>query len=165
MGDFRNNILEDLFFGESLVLHEIQTEDLMAVNFPKNVGMIVVLAQSEQNEANLNFLSKIAGSVGFDLSKTVGLLAIPDEMKAFRWNIKKLARIHAIQKILVFGIAPSTLGLNINHLKYRVLIFNTLEVIFSDSLSHLNSNTALKSNLWGCLQLMFSEIKQRSAEK
>jgi len=61
----------------------------------------------------------------------------------------------AFTKLLVFGIEPQSIGMNINAEVNRVINFRNTKIVFSETLSTLIGNEKSKGMLWKALKEMF----------
>jgi hypothetical protein len=60
------------------------------------------------------------------------------------------------EKILLFGVAPSAIGLPLNFPQYQVQRFNNQVYLYAPSLSVLEKDRMEKSKLWTCLKQIFN---------
>jgi len=81
----------------------------------------IFISYPSSDEPMVDFLTKILSAVKLDLQKDVLVLGkTPNEGFSFSGFAKQVG----IQKAIIFGIAPKTLGLQINHQKYQPFILN-----------------------------------------
>ncbi len=94
------------------------------------------------------FLGKVLGSVKLNLSD-VALVSL-ENAPAFR-QLKKAG----FSKLLLFGVSPSDVGLNIAHSNYRSVDLQGAQILAGESLSALEASETSKALLWKALKKMF----------
>jgi hypothetical protein len=114
---------------------------------------VFVAIQSEPAfPENINFLSKILTAAGLNLEQDTMFAELdPDPKTSFLPLVKE----KQAECILVFGITPKQLGLNINCPLYQPFDFYGTTFLFADSLSRLEPDKTLKAKLWQALQQLF----------
>jgi hypothetical protein len=60
--------------------------------------------------------------------------------------------IKGVKMIILFGVNPEVLNLNINVIKYQLLKFENFNLIMSDDMDTLNKNKNLKVKLWNIIK-------------
>jgi hypothetical protein len=129
--------MEDIFF------------DLKPINsaFEKAKDVLIIMKMSDSSEQNMVFLSKILAALKLEINDC-DILRIENATM-----VGKMLRDY--KKVLVFGIYPDILGLNIEISPYRVFYLEDSSILFAHGLQKLISEVELKNTLWKCLQLMF----------
>lgn len=74
-------------------------------------------------------------------------------IKSFRLLSQKME----FSRMILFGVSPKEINLNIETEKYKVCALNGCKIIFSDSIEMLIGNDSLKKQLWQSLQVMFED--------
>ncbi len=111
-------------------------------------SILVLLKGAE--EAEIALLGKIFQAVGKNL-ETDGCVINDMEWPSY----KTIANASNFKQLLVFGIAPTEIGLHLNVKAYQVIAFQERQLLFSHDLKVIANDLAKKKQLWGQLQLMF----------
>jgi hypothetical protein len=120
-----------------------------------NKGVLVVSCLRSDGEDDRIFLEKILSAAGMDLSNDVFWSAVDAEKGAYigtqvdnkQWN-----------RVLVFGLLPASLGINIEPIVYKPVQFNGCSWLFAENLPALARDPALKKKLWVALQALFQIV-------
>ena len=113
---------------------------------------LLILSLAGVEAAERELLSKILTAVRYDLEKDALLL---EQEAHLPLNLPRIFRSKTIERIIVFGLAPAQLGLSIDIVHYRPLVFLERQFLFAHSLPEIASDKTLKSALWKALQQMF----------
>ena len=117
-----------------------------------NGNTLIVMYATENEESNLSFLSKILSAVKLDLSKDVSLIkATPKD----RLSFISLKTNSTIEKVILFGIQPKHLGINIDLKAYTPTAFQDCVFLLTHDLGAIESDTNKKKALWSCLQEIY----------
>ena len=111
----------------------------------------VVCDTSADTEDLHTFLKKILSAVKVDMDKQV-LQIFPNNTEPT--NLEPLFKQSMPAKVLLFGVLPSTIGLNLNLTLYEVTSFRNLEILWAEKLSDIENNQDKKRQLWTSLQLI-----------
>jgi len=115
--------------------------------------LLIVKNSADSAPDLVAFLAKILAAVKFDLAQDAGTLDItPDR----RTSLVSVCQNADIKDVIIFGIQPQALGLNIGVVKNHPTSISGIQFIFTDSLSDMNTNAALKKPFWLGLQKMFA---------
>lgn len=117
-----------------------------------NAAKGIFICSSDMDVEVESFLTKILSAVQLDLNGDVLLLK---KTIGNGFSFSSLKEHHPIQKVLVFGLAPSNLGIHINSQKYQPLVIGGTTFLFCDELTSIANNQNLKKSLWVALQGMF----------
>lgn len=110
---------------------------------------LIVMPSTENEESQVNFLSKILSAVKLELSKDVTLIkATPKDRFSFI-NLKTKSKI---DKVILFGIQPKHLGINIDIKAYIPTTFQDCTFLLAHDLGAIEADTNKKKALWTCLQ-------------
>ncbi len=116
---------------------------------------ILIICQNFNNSEISDFLKKILAAVNTDLESDCALYDInPDTQIA--WS--EIIRSKKQEKVIFFGIEPAQLGLHLKLVKYQLLDWNGMKLLFSDSLEQILADKNKKGFLWRELQLMFGKV-------
>lgn len=112
----------------------------------------IFICYPTSDETMIDFLAKILSAVKLDVKKDVLVLEkTPDNDFSFSGFGKELS----IQKAILFGISPQTIGLQINYQKYQPFNLNNYQFLFVDELTTISANQQLKKLLWNALKAIF----------
>ncbi len=114
-------------------------------------GIFLLYAKDEVEE--LPFLKKVLQSVQLDFDQDV-LSFMGDATTSF--SVSDLYQTTSITKVLVFGLPPSQIGLQLHLSKYQAYPINNRTYLFADRLPDIAANKNLKGHLWKGLQELFA---------
>lgn len=145
-----NNFLDFQIFAP------IETEELLQQCFGNNnKHLLIISRKSEQDTELWDLLQKILGAVKYDLKNdAIHLVLQPNQQFCLADLLKK----HSIKKIISFGIAPKTAGLNFDVTPYQSFVFDNKTYLFAHNLKAISEKPHLKKQLWGELQRMFLAV-------
>lgn len=112
---------------------------------------VVVLLQNLKKE-EIIFLRKIFQAVGLDLDKEVSILEYPQYT-----SYKEIAAEFELQKLVIFGLEPREIGLNLNVKLHQLVEFQEAKILFSYTLDTIANTLAVKKQFWAQLQMMFAK--------
>ncbi len=113
----------------------------------------IFICYPTNDETMADFLAKILSAVKLDLKTDVLVLGkTPDNDFSFSSFGKEMS----IQKAILFGVAPQTLGLQVNPQKYQPFNLNDCLFLFADDLTTISANQQLKKSLWTALKEIFA---------
>ncbi len=98
------------------------------------------------------FLEKMLGAAQKQLLKDTVVLQLSD---APRINIMQHLRPRQPEQVLVFGLSPAQICLNIQVVHYQPIFFQNAQFVFADSLATLEPNKDLKAKLWTAMRVVF----------
>ncbi len=113
---------------------------------------VVLLKATESSDKDKELLSKMLGAVKRSMDDTT-LITVSEEEQG--QSIAGLFENHAIQQILVFGISPKDLGLNIKARLYQPQTMHDKQILFSHGLPAIIQKPEYKKPLWEALQQVF----------
>jgi hypothetical protein len=129
-------------------------------NIPKNwisgqneKGILIVCSLKDKTDENLTLLTKILAAIHFQLDTDCLSLWIP---KGDSIGIQGIIKEKKINRVVCFGLEPSTLGLSMVKVVYVPLNLQKIDFLFSHSLEQIKKNRELKKVLWGALKNMFT---------
>lgn len=105
------------------------------------------------------FLLKGIGKKGLLEAINLSLddVAIINISKSTVKSFRLLAQKMDFSRMILFGISPKEINLNIETEKYKVCVVNDCKIVFADSMEMIIGNDSLKKELWLSLQAMFGE--------
>lgn len=119
----------------------------------ENPNITILMIKDEYTEQMAEFLSKIIGSIGYDLDSDC-------QIRTFNKNeIINLAEIHNIdnsKNIFSFGINKNQFQIQADAKSQQWIYFNTFSLLISRDLSELNKNVNLKREFWFELKKQFN---------
>ena len=111
----------------------------------------VVLKDKDWTSDNQNLLNKMLKAIKLE-EKQVQVIALKDMQYI---SLASFTLSQSPIKILIFGLTPADIQLNIKASKYKVTQLERASLIFSDSLTALGEKPALKKPLWLSLQAAY----------
>lgn len=112
----------------------------------------IFISYSTSDETMVDFLAKILSAVELDLQSDVLILRkTPNNDFSFSSFSQEIN----IQKVVLFGIPPQSIGLQINYQKYQPINRNNCLFLFADELATISANQQLKKLLWNALKEIF----------
>jgi hypothetical protein len=114
--------------------------------------LVIVNNESGVEGKSLDFIEKVLTAAKIDLAKDTALLSIEkiEPIKLFPFPKSKIPL-----KVLVFGLEPNQLGLNINFQWYQHFVFSGITFLFAEKISLLETDRDRKMNLWNALKSIF----------
>ena len=112
---------------------------------------IVVLHESESATTDQELLFKMLKAVKRSVDETQ-IIVLSDENMG---NVGSLLALDQLEQILVFGLLPQDVGLNVKAKLYRSFQMQGKQLIFSHGLVTLNQKPEYKKPLWEALQKAF----------
>ncbi|MEM7105100.1 MAG: hypothetical protein AAF502_18330 [Bacteroidota bacterium] len=159
MDESKNNILNSAFVDFDLYAipesefdyQEIKPHDdfsgtLIMTDIPNNVG--------EEWDSLVGLLTKICQSVGLELGSNTTHINIKPETR-FKFN--KLPKSLKLKRLIVFGPTPDDLGMRLEIKSYQLVKWNTVDLIFVDSLGIIKEDVEKKKLLWSLLKQLFAK--------
>lgn len=113
---------------------------------------VVLMKTTESSEKDQALLIKMLGAVKRSMEETM-IITIADEDLGH--GISGVFDSSQIKQILVFGISPIDIGLNISVRLYHLLNIGDKRIIFSHGLPTITQKPEYKKPLWEALQQAF----------
>ena len=139
---------------QSLPIYQIPLPTL-AIRSGTKAARCWIIAETTQldDPANIALLKKIleAVSIGWDKEVCLLNLTVPKTTGFYQ-----LLPEGSSKTILIFGITPKALGLQIVDQPYKVLKLRTHTYLFSATLSEIAKDQEHKKKLWSSLRNLFS---------
>ncbi len=95
-------------------------------------------------------LEKMITAIKYDSEKDIFILTVPQDCHLSLSNLGL-----EYKDILLFGIRPDQIGLQVEYSQYTILHFDQRNVLVCDSIRQINAVPQKKQVLWGKLQEMF----------
>ena len=113
---------------------------------------VLVCADPARQKQNRDFLSKVLSAAQLNLEKDTLFAEIPASLPVhFSTDLKNKTP----EQVLVFGLAPAQLGLNIAAPLYSPVSFYGVTWLFADAPGVLEPDKNRKGLLWAALKQMF----------
>lgn len=113
-------------------------------------GVLCVTTAEGFGESQKTLLFRMITAVGLDPEEDVWIVQT-DKNRAINPSLLSLS----YRYVIIFGLPPSAVSLNINHQMYKVCVLDQSKALFCDPLAVLESSQDKKKLLWESLQLMF----------
>jgi hypothetical protein len=134
-----------------------EIHDLAAGKEKIAAGSTLILCSNDQGQSQQTaFLEKILQAVQVELGKQAFLIRLTASEKI---SSSSYLEVPAISKILVFGLPPEQIGLQIEVTPYELFHFCDRQMLFADSLADISSKKSLKRLLWEALKVLFPNEK------
>jgi hypothetical protein len=95
-------------------------------------------------------LKRLIAAIKFDFQNDIFFLKV-NKGQSFSVGILPVS----YKDMIVFGVLPDQLGLNIDYKWYEILLFDQTRILLSESISDINKFPQKKQQLWVKLQQMF----------
>ncbi len=116
----------------------------------KKIAVVVDYAEEGFPEASKDLLEKILKAVKVDMSEVVMVYAKNQDC-SFRFLRDQFHN----DKLIVFGLKPAAIGLNIRLGLYQLIDFRGCQILLADDLTRVAQDVKRKTYLWRNLQKMF----------
>ncbi len=137
---------------------DIKTELQRFSTLGNNRGHVLILVESEETlylpDDLLNFLMGVLAACNLNM-EDVAILNIKKNKSV---TYKNLTNELKPEKIFLFGVTPSGIGLPLDFPNYQIQRYNSQIYLTAPALSHVQNNKIEKTKLWTCLKQIF-EIK------
>ena len=118
-----------------------------------NEGEILILVTDEYEREELkSLLHKILAAIQSNESNT-SIIQIP---KNERIKVIDLSSYENCHTVIIMGIRPLEIGLNLQHKLFELNRLNGRNILFSPGLDDLNDNMEFKKHLWAALKEHFT---------
>lgn len=130
----------------------LEPDEVLKAGKGQNQKGLLVVSKPIQEEALIQFLSKILAAVEHDLAQDALHLHLTSDK---RFSFQALSEVANFEKILIFGFPPAQIGLNIQTPLYHPTHFYHKTFLFADDLIAIQSTPNLKKSLWMSLKELF----------
>jgi hypothetical protein len=114
--------------------------------------VLIVLKKTDNDVLNMQLLSKIMAALKFSLEEDCLMYEVEEDC-----HLSGLMKKY--EKIIIFGLDPSALGLNMPLQYYKINKLEQCTLLFAHPLGELKIDDKKKSTLWKSLQIMFDLVK------
>jgi len=112
-------------------------------------GQSIAVFIQDATADELTLLGKIFQALGKDLNKDVWIV---NDSKIISYTT--LSELKGLEYLLIFGIAPKVMGLNVAVQLYQPLSFQNYQILLAHRLAVIGADPNKKRQLWGPLQTM-----------
>ncbi|MEZ4883525.1 MAG: hypothetical protein R3E32_02220 [Chitinophagales bacterium] len=149
MFEFNKVSISKLFEEE---LYSLKTEEPSSdvSNADKKIALVANYAKDEFPKIEWDLLEKILKAAKVDMEQ-VAIFHAQTESFSFKSILEQTQS----NRLIVFGLKPSSLGLNIRLGLYQLLTFRGCQILLADDLTTISKDVQRKTYLWRNLQKMF----------
>ena len=148
----KNDISSSSFLDFKIFATSDQEFEQIVPNQSQTFTTLVVF-ESDPNQEELDtFLANILTATKLDLSKDVCLLKTTVETS---FSFSRLKTKVPIEKVIIFGISPKIMGINLDLKLYVPMVFQSCIFLLADKLTLIQSDVNKKRELWACLQEIY----------
>lgn len=115
-------------------------------------GKVLVIFPKDEIIYEQKLLTKIVAALKLSYPKDVIVLK---KTKQNDFSFGKFLQHFRVKQAIIFGVAPQSLGIKAILEKYKFISVNDCSMLFSHSLSELDSNKSYKIKLWNSLKALF----------
>ena len=148
----KNDILSSSFLDFQIFAPSDHKTEQIVPGQSNQFTSLVVYQPEAKNEELETFLSNILTAAKLDMSKDVFLLKTTIESG---FSFSKMKTNATIEKVIIFGIPPGKLGINLDLQWYVPMTFQNRIFLLANSLSVIRSDVNKKRALWSCLQEIY----------
>lgn len=112
--------------------------------------LLVVVDESAFGTEEETMLNNMISAIKFDPKSDISKLILKQGQSVILSNLQR-----DFNNILVFGVIPEQLGLNIEYKLYDILHFEKCRMLICDSITEIRTVVQKKQLLWARLQEMF----------
>lgn len=138
-------------YNEDQVYQLIDTDpnDLNIMGQGKKKLLILALMENS-HESDLATIKKLVAAIKHDFESDLYFTWLQPKDKLSLSGLKL-----NYNRLLLFGVKPEDIGLNINYQTNTIIKMEDLSLIATDSIIQLNANPKVKTALWEKLQVLF----------
>lgn len=116
----------------------------------EDVSNLFVCVENDYNEEVQKMVVGMVKAINLEMDKDIKILQIPkgEETIIFSPSSK-------LKKIMIFGLDPKRLGLNIVIKPYKIYNFETTSVVLCHKLEAIRNDKTKKMTLWKLLQHLY----------
>jgi len=134
-------------------IYKIESDNPDLLDILKEEGaskneLLVIVNEADLTEENKKTLSQLLNAIKYNLEDSC-MLSIT---KGQQFSINPYIKKHNIKKVLCFGVAPISMGLQIAAGAYRLIEMEEIKLVFSHTLADLNADKQKKIKLWNVIQ-------------
>lgn len=115
--------------------------------------MMLIARQDDLEQGGMELLSNIMQAIKYTIAEDCYLAALPTGDDTYA--IGGLMRSLSIKDVIIFGVNPKHLGMNIHARLYQVQKFENYTFLLSHKVTEMSGNRGFKLSLWQCLQALY----------
>jgi hypothetical protein len=123
---------------------ENRTSDIIISSEKK---LLVVTPNMSEDQESRKTLIAIINAMKLDAKSDVNYAFVNDDNNIYCEDL-----LDGVKLVILFGIPPEQLNININEIKYHLLKLEKYNLIYCDDMAMLNNNKALKMKLWNIIK-------------
>lgn len=128
------------------------SEANITTNATQFKGLVILASEHDLNPENKAKLDQILMAIKYDPDQNITVVTTGENDHI---SISKMIGKTSAKDVLVFGLTPAQMSLNIKVNKYEWAQFENAQILFSDSLEILKDSKELKNQLWASLKNYF----------
>lgn len=113
-------------------------------------GLLVAFKSEETSSSEMETLERMIAAIKYNMEEDVFTLSLENGKNYPLSNLQISYR-----DILLFGVEPNLLGLQIETIQDKILYFENCRLLMCPGLKEINAVMARKQKLWQLLQEMF----------
>lgn len=112
--------------------------------------LVVVIDRDNYDAQEAELLHKMMLAIKYNIKEDVFLIEVDKKTSLSLANL-----ISVWDNLILFGIPPYNLGLNIQYKPYVILPLEEKNVIYVEDLKSISANNSKKQAIWGLFQKLF----------
>lgn len=133
----------------SIPIYIDKTADIEQILPAEKSSIFIFVKKEDYTPENSSLLRKILHAIQLDMDRDVHLFLLKADQNAYVFD---RLDIEGDVTFLAFGLNAKRLGLQTKTIPYKWMTLDTLQILFSHTLSDLQKNVNYKKQLWGLLQ-------------
>jgi hypothetical protein len=118
-------------------------------------GLVIICSKEHFGDAERGTLERMMGAIKYDFNQDVRVYVLESDQKMTLDDIDI-----DYQHVLLFGIAPVRVGMQVELFINAILPFDHQKFLFSENLSMITTDKDKKMALWNKLQILFLQQSQ-----
>ena len=152
----KENIILNSVLNNTQVFYVSEEPDPVKRCTGTNNKKLLIVSENSLEEEHLELLGKILRAVQHDLKSDTLLLKQAENQPL---NLNDIYNDQTVEKVLVFGLSATLLGLNVDYTPYQSFDLAGRTYLFADQLSKIALQKELKAALWNALQKIWPKEK------
>ncbi len=156
-------LLQELYKNSLVEFYDAKTKEQQEQSAPvlpfnvlgNNRRNVIIIVENHETlylpDNELNFLLGILSACKLTMED----VAIVNIKKNKPFSYKAIEQELAAEKIILFGVASSVIGLPLEFPHYQIQQYNNQTYLSAGTLAHIKDDKAEKTRLWNCLKQIF----------
>jgi hypothetical protein len=144
--------LDKLFDNDLLFKLPETKSEYFEVNGNADKGLFILAYKTDLHADNISKLNQILSAIKYDPKEDIATVYIADDHP---FSLAELLNKHTCSEVLIFGLHPKMIGLNIYAKRYQWIHLENTTILFADKLEVLKDNKDMKNQLWLSLKSRF----------